>query len=161
MRTIVLAVNIVCGLFILACIISTSPIWAWFMPLKVKVNSNRVSVWSTLWSNSRSNGSEKDYTPLQWFLRNPLHDFSWYVLGIVDNYFTTHELVGDGSRTLMSDIKKDGWIICYRITENGIPLPYVSYSHIFTNGGIYQFYFGWRPHGAFGIKHRIVGWQKK
>ena len=157
MKTAVLIVNVVFGLLIVLGLVITSPLWVWLLPMKVTVNGNRVSIWSTLWSNSRSDGSEKNYTRLQWFIRNPFHEFSWYVIGIVDTGFTTHGYIGDALLTLMSDAHKSGWIVCYRKTESGWRLPFVSYSHIFTSGNIYQFYFGWRPHGAFGIKHRIVG----
>ena len=154
MKNTVLFVNIVLGLALLCVLFVTAPIWSWTMPVKVDVPGRRVSIWSPLWSKSRSDGSGRGYTPIQWFLRYPLHDFSWYVMGIVGTQFKTRGCIGDASKTLMSDVHKDGWIVCYRITESGLKLPYVAYSHIFT-GGVYQFYFGWRHHGAFGIKHRF------
>lgn len=68
-----------------------------------------------------------------WFLRNPFHNFTFYVIGMAD---------------------KPELRICNEVFNNfgkwNIILPFISY-----NGKKVFWYFGWRERGNFGIKFCI------
>ncbi|MGE5163046.1 MAG: hypothetical protein ACM3IH_03345 [Sphingobacteriales bacterium] len=84
------------------------------------------------------------------YIRNPLQNFRWYVIGFVDCPHTvTGRDSGDLDRPLValrSDIRpvpESGWTWSY-IHPN---FPFVSYS-----SKRFTFYCGWLPHGEFGVK---------
>lgn len=104
---------------------------------------------------------------LLWFVRNPMHNFTFYVIGIADR----HKLrIGYHPTTVFIN---RGWNLCIvyvnkselKIKTQGrheicryavkavrtgrVPLPFVSYQ-----GNGLQFYVGWRERGNFGIKIR-------
>ncbi len=81
---------------------------------------------------------------LHWlFVRNPLHNFSWYFIGVADK---DRWIEGKAPEAHFVD----GWN--FTITRiKHVRLPYLSYRK-----GRFQFYFGWRPSGAFGFKCRRV-----
>jgi hypothetical protein len=79
-----------------------------------------------------------------WQLRNPLHNFTFYVIGVADRAFTRtgrhpeHVFAPDG-----------GWN--WAVTRLGwVRLPFVSF-----NGERCRFYLGWRERGNFGGKINI------
>lgn len=81
---------------------------------------------------------------LKWSFRNPLHNFMFYVIGVADKTFYRSgrfpERVSD---------PRGGWdfdATRYKI----IWLPFVSYHR-----QKFDFYFGWRDRGNFGIKINI------
>jgi hypothetical protein len=76
-----------------------------------------------------------------WYFRNPLNNFTFYIVGIADKPF---ERVG---RTPDKTFNPDGgwnWAVCKR---NCLRLPFVSYQH-----GRFKFYAGWRNRGNLGFK---------
>ena len=89
----------------------------------------------------------KDYRPHdphrvgRWYLRNPLHNFDHYVIGISDKEFVR-------TGRYPGEVFKPGggwnWAVCkYKCLR----LPFISYQH-----GRFKFYLGWRNAGNFGIK---------
>jgi hypothetical protein len=87
---------------------------------------------------------------LSWYLRNPLHNFGKYVLGVADRNYT---VVGAAPvyATSWSDVDpiKTGWKIS-TIHIDGLRLPFVSYEN---NSVIW--YAGWQWSGVFGLKFKI------
>ena len=81
-----------------------------------------------------------------WQLRNPLHNFTFYVIGVADKPFTRTGKFPDA--VFAPDggwnraVARYGWL----------RLPFVSF-----NGERGRFYFGWRERGNFGCK---VNWGK-
>ena len=83
---------------------------------------------------------EKDRDFL-WHLRNPLTNFSNYVIGVADK-----DTVRSGSYPERTSNPYGGWM--FAVTRRKIVyLPFVDYKR-----GGFEFYFGWRLHGNFGIK---------
>jgi len=79
----------------------------------------------------------------EWHFRNPLHNFTFYVIGIADKDF---DCVGKYPKEVFNP--NDGWnrTVCrYKCLR----LPFVSYKK-----GRFQFYCGWRDRGNFGFKLR-------
>ena len=72
---------------------------------------------------------------LKWHLRNPLHNFTFYVIGIADKEFTRTGCFREQGWT---------WAVC---RYGWLRLPFVSY----RRGG-FTFYCGWRDRGNFGFK---------
>ena len=113
-----------------------NPIW-WFK------NDDDPSPPTHLWD-----GKPEWYRMLRWWLRNPLHNFTHYVIGWVDTYASIHEMVfvsryvyvKGGSPVRERRVFRAGsWSFTF-------PWPYIKYeSPNFT------FYFGWRKSGAFGV----------
>lgn len=77
----------------------------------------------------------------KWYFRNPLHNFTFYVIGLADQEFTR---VGPHPGTVFNP--DGGWTWAWS-RARFLPLPYVSYRR-----DALQFYFGWRERGNFGIK---------
>ena len=76
-----------------------------------------------------------------WQLRNPLHNFTFYVIGIADKCFTRTGKFPDA--VFAPD---GGWN--WAVTKHKwVRLPFVSY-----NGHWGRFYLGWRERGNFGFK---------
>lgn len=76
---------------------------------------------------------------LQWTLiRNPVHNFTHHVIGIYGEPFETHKVYEN----------VPGWSKSTRVLDNK-HYPYWNYQ-----GHGFQFYFGWRKSGAFGISFR-------
>jgi len=77
----------------------------------------------------------------KWRLRNPFHNFTFYVIGIADQQFTR---IGPHPESVFNPDGGWSWAIS---RARLLPLPYLSYRR-----GDFQFYFGWRERGNFGIK---------
>lgn len=76
-----------------------------------------------------------------WQLRNPLHNFTFYVIGIADRPFTRAGRFPDAV------FAPDGgwnWAVA---RCKWVRLPFISY-----NGEWWRFYLGWRERGNFGGK---------
>ena len=81
---------------------------------------------------------------LKWSFRNPLHNLNFYVIGVADKKFHRS---GRYPESVMNP--HGGWdfdAARYKI----IWLPFVSYHR-----DKFDFYFGWRNHGNFGIKLNV------
>jgi len=81
-----------------------------------------------------------------WWLRNPFHNFMFYVVGVSDrNYW----VIGRSPPTLSlrRDINLKGWHWAILFPAKWLPLPYVSYS-----GTRWYWYLGWQPVGKLGAK---------
>ena len=78
---------------------------------------------------------------MKWCGRNPLHNFTFYVVGIADKDF---KRAGKHPESVFNP--HDGWnaTVCkYRCLR----LPFVSYKR-----GKFKFYCGWRERGNLGFK---------
>ena len=76
-----------------------------------------------------------------WHLRNPLHNLDHYVIGISDKTFVRY------SKSSENNSAKDGGWDFALARRKLVVLPFLSYQH-----GRFNFYFGWRERGDFGIK---------
>jgi hypothetical protein len=81
---------------------------------------------------------------LKWSFRNPMHNFDFYVIGVADKKVKRSGRFPDK----MSN-PRGGWD--FEATRwKFIWLPFVSYHR-----PKFDFYFGWRNHGNFGIKINV------
>lgn len=87
----------------------------------------------------------KRWRTLYWYLRNPLHNFTRYVIGFCDrDHYVTGRV--PAAMVLRRDWNERGWQ--YALVWAGwLPLPFASYS-----GKHVTWYAGWRPGGDFGLK---------
>lgn len=94
----------------------------------------------------------EDYHPgdksrlLKWRMRNPFHNFSYYVIGIADKKFKR-----SGCHPEQTFLRDGGWnfaVSRYKVC----PRPFLSWCHG-TNG--FHFYCGWRTAGNFGLKLNV------
>ncbi len=76
-----------------------------------------------------------------WQLRNPFHNFTFYVIGVADKRFTR---VGKYPDKVFSPEGGWNWAI---VRYKWVRLPFVSYQR-----GRFEMYLGWRERGNFGIK---------
>jgi hypothetical protein len=77
----------------------------------------------------------------KWHLRNPFHNFAFYVIGIADK---PHIRSGRYPKAVANP--NGGWNFAVA-KYKGLRFPFVSYSR-----GEFDFYLGWRKGGNFGIK---------
>lgn len=109
-----------------------NPLW-WF--------GNEDDGW---WGDARFNpdGRHDLVTALRWFLRNPMHNLGFYVLGTCDRPACA---VGKLSDDVFAP--NGGWNWCW-VFAGPFPRPFLSY-----RGKTWQWYLGWRPaQGALGLK---------
>lgn len=76
-----------------------------------------------------------------WHLRNPLHNLDHYVIGISDKTFVRY------SKSPENNSSQDGGWDFALARRKLVVLPFLSYQR-----GRFNFYFGWRERGDFGIK---------
>jgi hypothetical protein len=77
----------------------------------------------------------------KWHLRNPFHNFDHYVIGVSDRKF-----VRSGRYPERNSDPNGGWD--FEVARRKLALlPFASYQR-----GNFNFYFGWRERGDFGIK---------
>ena len=77
----------------------------------------------------------------RWWLRNPFSNFTSYVIGVADK-----ETVRYGRYPEQTSNPKSGWN--FAVTRRRIVyLPFIDYKR-----GRFEFYFGWRKAGKFGVK---------
>jgi len=77
----------------------------------------------------------------KWHFRNPLHNFDNYVIGVADKKFKRSGRYPDRNSN-----PKGGWD--FEVARRKLAmLPFASYQR-----GGFNFYFGWRERGNFGIK---------
>jgi hypothetical protein len=94
----------------------------------------------------RSNECCRKFT---WYLRNPCHNFTFFVMGIADKPFTrTGRFPGE----IANPNEGWNWAVC---RYKRIRLPFIAYNH-----GRFQFYCGWRKGGNFGVKCNFGGKKK-
>ena len=80
------------------------------------------------------------FREIAWLCRNPLHNFTFYVIGVADKDYT---VIGIYPESVFNP--EGGWkwhIVKYK----WVRLPFISYI------GKIKFYIGWRNRGNFGIK---------
>ena len=115
----------------------------------VPLTGRRMQKWNPLWWL----GNVDDPKPPDWYrpgstgrrwlwqLRNPLHNFTFYVIGVADKPFTR-----SGKFPQAVFAPDGGWN--WAVTKHScVRLPFVSY-----NGERGRFYLGWRERGNFGGK---------
>jgi hypothetical protein len=78
---------------------------------------------------------------LKWHCRNPFHNFDNYVIGVADK-----EFVRSGRYPDRNSSPHGGWDFAVA-RRKLVLLPFISWQR-----GSFNFYFGWREHGNFGIK---------
>ena len=77
----------------------------------------------------------------KWYYRNSLHNFDFYIIGLADKTFRrSGRFPGD----VFNPRAGWNWAVC---KHKWVRLPFVSYHRRH-----FQFYFGWRERGNFGIK---------
>ena len=114
-----------------------------------KPSARRFQKWNPIWWF----GNVDDPEPPDWYrpgsanrrwlwqLRNPLHNFTFYVFGIADKPFTRTGKFPDA--VFAPD---GGWN--WAVTKHKwVRLPFISF-----NGERWRFYLGWRERGNFGGK---------
>jgi len=83
---------------------------------------------------------------LRWAMRNPLHNFTFYVIGCADK---DYKVVGEYSEHVFNP--EGGWkthtVVCGKWR-----LPFRSY---ISKDEKRKFYIGWRERGNFGIKLNV------
>jgi len=85
-----------------------------------------------------------------WHVRNPCHNFTFFVCGIADKSFTR---AGRYPGKIANPNDGWNWTVCrYKRWR----LPFIAY-----NRGRFQFYCGWRTGGNFGMKFNFGGQKKK
>lgn len=87
---------------------------------------------------------DEKHREFKWSLRNPMHNFNFYVIGVADK-----KIHRSGRFPEKNSDPRGGWDFeasRYKI----IWLPYISYHR-----PKFDFYFGWRNRGNFGIKFNI------
>jgi hypothetical protein len=82
----------------------------------------------------------------KWRLRNPLHNFTFYVVGVADKTVTR-----SGRYPEENFSAKGGWNLT-ATRHSWVYLPFVSWCH--GQKG-FHFYCGWRSSGNFGFKCNI------
>ncbi len=85
---------------------------------------------------------------IKWWLRNPFHNFTFYVIGLADIPESDYTRRGRYPFTNFNPYM--GWNFT-AITYKWLWLPFISYE-----GEFGKFYIGWRDRGAFGFK--LTGW---
>ncbi len=84
---------------------------------------------------------------LKWHLRNPLHNFTFYVVGLADKDFLR---TGRYPNLIFNPDEGWNWAVCrYR----WLRLPFLSYKR-----GSFAFYVGWRERCNFGMKCSYGWW---
>ena len=81
---------------------------------------------------------------MKWSFRNPMHNFDFYVIGVADKKFSRSGRFPDK----VSD-PRGGWDF-EAARYKFIWLPFISYHR-----PKFDFYFGWRNRGNFGIKINV------
>ena len=81
---------------------------------------------------------------MKWHFRNPFHNFGNYVIGVADKKF-----VRSGKYPERNSKPRGGWDFAVA-RRKLVLLPFISYQR-----GSFNFYFGWREHGNFGIKLNV------
>jgi len=76
-----------------------------------------------------------------WHLRNPFHNFDHYVIGVADKKFVRYSRYAAGNPNRSSH-----WDFTVDRRKLAV-LPFLSYQR-----DRFNFYFGWRERGNFGIK---------
>ena len=114
--------------------------------------SNHFSIWQKLnpvwwFGNADDPEPPERYRPgkccrnFLWHLRNPCHNFGFYVIGIADQPFTR---VGRFPGEVANPNGGWNWAVC---RYKRLRLPFIDY-----HGGRFEFYLGWRADGNFGVK---------
>ena len=79
----------------------------------------------------------------KWFIRNPLHNFTFYVIGFADRKIITSEGVWPkNNKKILFTFRK--------IDSSSIKLPFFSFKLKRIKG-----YIGWRERGNFGVELRF------
>lgn len=87
-----------------------------------------------------------------WYLRNPLQNFGWFVIGYGNDdflYYTTNK-----DKDVLADVGQKGWVFGRLYPSNHwlpIPRPFVSYS-----GEYVAWYVGWQRSGFAGVKYNVL-----
>jgi hypothetical protein len=81
---------------------------------------------------------------LKWRFRNPFHNFGFYVIGVADKKF-----VRSGRYPERNSNPRGGWD--FELARRKVALlPFISFERKKFN-----FYLGWREHGAFGVEMKF------
>ena len=80
---------------------------------------------------------------VMWYVRNPFHNFDYYIIGVADK--NTHR---SGRYPALVGNPDCGWN--FAVTRwKFLYFPFVDYK---SKSNRFEFYFGWREKGDFGIK---------
>ena len=115
-------------------------------------------IWA-IFGNDDDPNPPADYRPewpewrrrLYWYARNPLHNFTFYVIGLSDKPFERLVLYPKGAPVYLVFRPEGGWYVAV-VRYKWLRLPFVSYQGA---GFIKKFYLGWRERGNLGAKLTI------
>lgn len=82
-------------------------------------------------------GSTALWRLLAWYLRNPLHNFDFYVIGVADRDYAMRTVFLSADRQTYQSVIRIG----------GLPLPFYCYV-----GKLWTVKVGWQMHGDFQVK---------
>lgn len=120
------------------------------VPLAKKLN-----VYWWLW-NDEDPQPPADFEPdnphraFWWWVRNPIHNFLQYVVGVCDRNYTVYGWPR-ADENFRSDSGETGWHVSVNRINKAVWLPYVTYS-----GTHFQAGFGWQASGRLACKVRRV-----
>lgn len=104
---------------------------------------------------------------LRWFLRNPLHNFTFYAIGSAERHNSEIDLLRlTPTHLSLLKYRYPGKSTFAAKNESGIYLalhggkPFVSLRIIHSKTRKSDLYFGWRHRGNFGIKCHLFGERK-
>ena len=118
-------------------------------PHKSKIRAR--DKWNPVWwfKNSDEPKPPESYRPhdkhrnFKWQLRNPFHNFTFFVIGVADK-----KTVRSGRYPKEAFKPQGGWNLAVT-KDKFLRLPFIAYSR--GKKG-FHFYCGWRPRGNFGFK---------
>lgn len=115
------------------------PVWCKFNPLFWFKNYDRPDPPRGMWRHDSTR-----LRRLKWFLRNPCHNWDFYIVGIADKTF-----VREGRFPDRIFAPEGGWNWAVSKYE-WLRLPFISFWH-----GPFNFYCGWRTRGQFGFEFKF------
>lgn len=111
-------------------------------PLSKKLNP----VW---WWKNDDDPNPPDWfagSKLAWWIRNPFHNLTFYVVGVADRNYTVYGKAPAGL-SVRADLDEFGWQWSVILAGGILPLPWLSYT-----GRRVTWYMGWQPTGKLGFK---------
>lgn len=107
--------------------------------------SKKLNPWWWLWNDDDL--PPPGHTVLSWWIRNPFHNLTFYVIGFQDRNFTVYGRDPMAQIAVRKDIGLHGWHWAVLLIGGFFPFPWISYT-----GDRFVLYAGWQPGGKLGFK---------